>query len=791
MAKQSAKPEGAEKPTEGEQPGRIAKLRAAVKKRIPKWSKRTLIGVAILAAIVVGHSIALWLWAPKYFKSAQPRRFTLPMALAALDRNSQSEAKYVANKLLQAERPEPEDRGGAAFVLGAVAADEAKFAAEDKQQTVYASAAKLLEEARLRGWPKGRQPQGLFLLGKSQCLSGDNAAARATLEESLHDNPQPNVETYRLLAQAFADGDEPDDKQALVNIKQYLADTSLDEENRSRGLLLEGQILDKLSDIAMCREALAKIPTDSATYPAALMLEAEVLMREGRALLQTAPHEATEGEQPASQRTEANVKYRQAIDILATIGKLNSPPENLRVRAAYLIGVCLLEAGDLQAAQQQFHQVCDQNPGSDEGIAAGFLEADVLRRLGRNDEAIARYGKMVKEIGNVDVYRNSLLPIESMRAQLLAAYEKYLRGSQIEQALSLSQVLHPLFPRERELELNGKLFQAAAKTYLEKAVGAAPDRAKLLAAKGRANFRQAGRSYAKLAELQIATRAYADDLWNAVECYFQGHDYIDAAATATQYLKNESRRRQGLALAIRGESELTLGQIDKALVTLQECIDAYPNDPAIYQARLLAAKACLAKDESDKAESLLKANLQDANLTPRSTEWRDSLFALGFLLQASGRWQDAIARLEEAVARYPDAPQAIEARYLTADCYRKLALAAREKLQTDTIESLRAAHETQLQDNLNASLKLYEHLEEQLTDLVEHGTASALDQTIFRNCYFSQAGALFDLKRYDDAIRVYTQLTTQYRTEPEALDAFVQLADCYKKLDRPAEARGT
>ena len=59
-------------------------------------------------------------------------------------------------------------------------------------------------------------------------------------------------------------------------------------------------------------------------------------------------------------------------------------------------------------------------------------------------------------------------------------------------------------------------------------------------------------------------------------------------------------------------------------------------------------------------------NLTGGSLTPASPEWRDSLFALGQLLHDSGRYEQAIAKLEEAVIRYPNAPQALMARYTIA-----------------------------------------------------------------------------------------------------------------------------
>src|SRR5262249_9047932 len=153
--------------------------------------------------------------------------------------------------------------------------------------------------------------------------------------------------------------------------------------------------------------------------------------------------------------------------------------------------------------------------------------------------------------------------------------------------------------------------------------------------------------------LHFTSRAYTDDLWNAADCYLQGHDYKQAIDVLELYLKNETRRRRAAALLMLGQARLSLGETDKALPILQECIDAYATDPASYQARLVVAKSNLEKGELSQAEAMLRTNLESGKITPRSVEWRDSLFTLGSLLQMSGNYADAIVRLDEAVQRYP------------------------------------------------------------------------------------------------------------------------------------------
>ncbi len=73
----------------------------------------------------------------------------------------------------------------------------------------------------------------------------------------------------------------------------------------------------------------------------------------------------------------------------------------------------------------------------------------------------------------------------------------------------------------------------------------------------------------------------------------------------------------------------------------------------------------------------------------------------------------------------------------------------------------------------------------------EREPLTPLEQAILRNSYFAVASAMVDLGRYEDAIRAYATATNRYQHAPEVLEAFVQIAGCYRRLNRPREARGT
>jgi TolA-binding protein len=246
-----------------------------------------------------------------------------------------------------------------------------------------------------------------------------------------------------------------------------------------------------------------------------------------------------------------------------------------------------------------------------------------------------------------------------------------------------------------------------------------------------------------------------------------------------------------MALVHLGEALLALGQLDAALDVLGECIEFYPTDAAGYEARLWAARAMSEKGNPQGAEKLLLENLNGESLTPESKEWRDSLFALGKLLGEDGRHLDAIERLEEAVARYPDARQAIEARYTIAEACLQAAKVPQEKAASDTGETARLIHRKQAAQLLERAIHYYQETEQVLNRRAEQTDLSPLEKAMLRNSYFSVGSALVDLGRWEDAIRAFSAAANRYQHDPEVLDAFTQISYCYRRLNKPREAQGT
>jgi tetratricopeptide (TPR) repeat protein len=675
--------------------------------------------------------------------------------------------------------PLPGDElGGRPFVLGVVADRRAAQLLDQSQRRFELLAVNYLEEARTLGFPPGRRADGLYLLGKNLYRTGQFAASLPVLQEALPLNPKRRTELHRYLAGAYLAESPPKFREAQAHNAQYLADKRLSSAERQAGLLERGRIELGLNNFNACSKTLAQIPADSPSRSEALLLQGQLLSGQARGLT---ADDAGEARQAA---------FRKAIETFNEAQRRDATPATIAA-AKYLIGRCENELGNDKAALKEFDRALERYLETDAGIAAGFEAAQLLCRQKRYAAALERYRTVFRGLDATRPLSNVWVAPDALRADTLESYHELVRAKQFDLAIELAGLLKPLFNEERGLQLQADASRQWGQELLTQVAAAPAAQAAELEHSAREKLREAGRSYLKLARLRAAAREFPDDLYSAAECFRSGHEYEAAIAAFREYLVVESRRRRPRALIGLGESLLAHNEPAEALASLEECIESHTRDAAVFEARLLASQARLEKGEVQAAEKLLLDNLDGEALTPASQEWRDSLFALGRLLYQAGRFRDAIQRLEEAVARYPKLPAATEARYLIAEAYRRHAQEIREQGLNEATAEGRLARNREATQLLETSLKDFDLERDQLLARQEYGALSALDEAILRNCFFARGAVLFELGRYREAIEAYSGATNRYHRHPEVLQAYVQIAACYRRLGQPVEARST
>jgi len=694
---------------------------------------------------------------------------TLEPALAALDRRAYDEAQRLAKDYCAAV---PDDRsGGADFVLGAVAAYLADASLSELKAKHFLAAAQQLERARDHGLPAGREAETLFLLGKSQFYAGQLTACRPTLREALKLNPAHDAEIRFLLAEAYLVDAKPN--PALADEENQLA---LKEQNtaawqarlqvqRARILLAQG----KMAETAKTLDAL----------PEAVQRSGEALVVRGELLAREAQAAGTNAEL-------SRQKYEQAIQTLRLAQGADTLGSDVTRRAMYLTALCLLHGGDSRAAMAQFQRTARVFPHTVEAANCAFQEAELLRKEGSRD-ALPLYGKLLRW-ANADNYVNPWIALAPLQEKMLAVYQDYLQRQDFHASLELARAFHPLFPAYRAVELQAETEMAWARWLMNKADGD-PAQAEKLRSEGRLHFRLAGRHYAALAKLLTTHRRYTEELWNGVQACLDGHDYTHAATLLELYLQNETRRRNAQAMMLLGETLLAQGKLDEALKKLVGCVELHPHDASAFRARLDAARVYMEKGEPAKAEALLRENLRAELLTPASAEWRESLFDLATIAYFERRYDEAIPRLDEAAERYPQSPRTPEVRYLAADACRQRGLQIQQGLRRIQVESTRIEQSRQATDYLISALDRMEQLCQSLARRPE-SELSRGDRLVLRNAYFAIGEVLFALGRYEEAAKAYNVVVRRYPDAADTLEAYVQMAAAYRRLNRPRDAQG-
>lgn len=733
--------------------------------------------VACIVAIPVAPIVVVLL-ALRMQQSSDEKPPTLADALAALDRRDDREAELIARSLDDSGPLPAEELGGKPFVLGVVADRRAARLLERARQRHELLAVEYLQQARALGFPPGREGEGLRLLGKNLFLSGQTSASLPVLQRALPLDRSHQKELHRLLAGAYLAEPQPKFDEALVHIRHYLAATDLSSDEREQALLERGRIELGLKQFDACRRTLEQFPKNSKH-------QAEAMLLAGRLTSEQALAQPVAAENDA-QRQSA---LKQAIETLRGAQTRNAAPP-IAAASEFMIGRCEQGLGDDRAALAEFDQAASRYLETEAGIAAGLDAAELLRRENRNAESLERYRTVLGSLDPSQPYKNPWIGPDDLRTRTLSAYQQFVKAKQFELAIELAELLTPLFGAERSLQLSAEAHRQWGRQLLAQP-NVTPSQAAELQEQAWRKLREAGRLYAQLAESRRAAREYPDDLYDAAESYLAGHDYTKSAAAFRRYLAAESRRRRPRALIGLGEALLAEGLPKQALAPLDECIEFHASDASVFEARLLASQAKLEMGDGEAAEALLLDNLDGEALTPASQEWRDSLFALGRLLYQAGRYAEAIKRLEEAVERYPSLPQAGEARYLMAEACRRRAEQIREQAAGEATTEGRLLRRREATQLLEASLANYDQEQDVLLIRQEQGPLGVLEESILRNCFFARGAVLFELGQYEEAIEAYSSATNRYHRRPEVLEAYVQIAACYRRLGKPVEAKST
>jgi tetratricopeptide (TPR) repeat protein len=766
--------------------GRLGSLLLAPLKIIPKglgWAKaHKLVAVIALVAILgVGNGAAWWMLSDE--PPPPPPPITIQDALKALDEGDYKKAREVAESLATVDPSDFETWGGVPFVLAT--ADLYERDGQDSEPTllVEAQITAMLQTARERGFPKGREAQGLYLLGRCLAKTGQYAAAREVLESALAVGAPPRA--IRLpLAEAWSVDPKPDFAKAEAVLNEFLADEALTETERQFGMIeLARQQLGQ-GDVEGARKTLTSFKPDVAAFTASQLMKGRLALAEARMF--TVPAEGTEV--PAKEE-ERKKLYQIAIGTLKQVAARDRSGLPWQRLSMYFIGAAHSEIGEVEAAIRQYTRLRQHFSSSYEALLAGLDQAKLLREQGKHDDAIGLMATVFRELPPSLDINHPHLPDLAPVARIRQNFDEYVAKQDYISAIKLLNAGQPALGEETTWELKASVYQQWGRSLLARAAQAPLEESELLASDGRHRMRQAGEAFEALSALHFSDRKYPEDIWNSAESYQIGRAYDAAAEQYHKYIEFNTPRRRAEALYGLAGSLLASGRLNEALAAVNEAIQNYPRNPGVYAARLLASRIYSELGQGAQAEAMLRANLDGGQLAPESNEWRDSLFALGTLLYREGRPGEALQRLAEGVRRWPDSLQAEEAHYLMAECNRQQAEQLLTAANATSVPSERSARMREVDTAIAAALENYDLVRERLEQRSDRELLPPIDQSTLRNCYFGRATMLQQLGRYEEALQAFSDASNRYQFAPEAMVAYTQAAECLRRMDRLEEAR--
>ena len=747
--------------------------------------------------------------------------FRLKQALRYLDEHRDQAAQNIAQELEDINYQDPDFAGGVAFVLGICAFREAgEDDDEESREQDYLIAGGRLREAETLELISERRAEWVHALGVSLHRVGSADEALPLLEEAVVTYPDGKIEASLLLAETYLYPQTAKDaRKALAVNTEVSADPHLSTVQRDRALQQRAQILLALGRRDEARKVIADVSRETSGNQAALVLRAQTSMAEG--------------------------KYREAIDILKPVASSEGLDRTYPSQACYLTGLCWekldrlekKKQGQLETALTYYERTIERFERSHEALAARMGAADALRKLGRNQEALERYSEVLRSIRRPRTFRNRWISLKKVREIVLQAWDGWVENDFYSEAITLAESMSPVVPRDEAYELAARASQRWAE-HLDAEIAKLPfNRQVNRQEEVKIRWKRSGEAYARLADARKTSSAYANTLWTSAEDFLKGHAFANAVDQLNAFIDLQNTAFVPAALVRRGQALMDLDRLDAALRDFEETIEIYPTDPAAFQAQYLIGQCRFERAELDLAEKAWRRVLESPDLSPTALEWRRSLFALGKLLyhtaaliqqrdkpasdksrpevtgpdasapiagqpvasadvdvghaESHRRWEEAAARLQEFLNRYPGAPEVSEARFLLAKSLQRSADLPLEKLNAAETENARGEFRRQAHEMLDHAAAELRRLQADLRIEQAKGTLDLLGQAMLRNTYIEIAHTLFALGRYEEAIAAYTGSAGNYQERSDSLAAYVQIANCYDRLQKPTEALST
>lgn len=635
-------------------------------------------------------------------------------------------------------------------------------------------------------------------------LDSADFEALAVVHEWLGEYPA----ALSYYAEAIRAGESPalDLRRRVLHIRLHFVETSADELNA----LLDAFI----ADAATARRV--DLLEWAAERQVKLLLGAEAYAR---------AEELVEDLRPVFEPTDRRCAFEYLLCAIAfAAGRFDQAETRLRelrnrliirdeiwARTGWLLGRVVLRdgAGRPEEAISFFRDVIQAQASPLYSAASRLGEAEAWARLQRYEESLQDYRDTISAMEEIEARGRAstdwpeMLPVLSrdmVRSSITVVGTELQRQGDTGLALPFIELATSLVsPQDEELmssylERLGETRAALARSLLtgsREGESAAADSGEP-AEEAHRLLVAAADAYLRVARLNTLneTRS-AESAWRAADLFDEAGDQERTIELLREFVRERPDNTLTPRAWVRlGQSLQALGRFEEAIEAYRECNRRFRRTLDANQSLVPLAECFMALglDHADEAEKALHLVLDDSRLFgPEAPEFRDALFMLGDLLNRQGRFEEAIATLEEALERYPDDPRTPRGLFLLADSYRLSGLALKEDRQDARFLGERERMGQEQDRRLDRAAELYAELIA-LYETQDEMALGPLDALYLRHARLYRGDCLVELKRYGEALTSFERAAWIYKSSLSSLAAYVQIINCHVFLGQSDEA---
>lgn len=458
--------------------------------------------------------------------------------------------------------------------------------------------------------------------------------------------------------------------------------------------------------------------------------------------------------------------------------------------------------GDVEDARDRFTSVVERFPGTDAHAVALLGIAETESDLSRDEEALAAYAKLINQLPTLRTPMGvSAGVIEESLGQ---RHQARSTSGMHEAALSYARLALRAMPPDQASARAHERLAMTHRALADELLGGAgddPDLASRLPTMNAEIVERARVHYVEAGNAAVAHAAKAivdnpqvasESLWNAADSFDRAGDQARAVELFTQFVQTHKSSDRVLAGKYRlARCFQALNRYDAAVQLFEEILRDNAGSDEAYRSYVPLAQCYLLRSadaDAARAETLLLSVLNGRVFRPDAPDFRRALVELGQMYLRIGRAPDAIVRLREAIARYPDLPERVRWEFDLADALRLSAQAIDKQLTDAMPVSDRQDLQTLRRERLAEAQSLYDKVRSAL-ERVETERLTKVQQLILRNAIFYRADCAYDLGDHEAAIRLYDAAAQRYAADPASLVAMIQIVNCYAAQGKMREAR--